>query len=110
MRLDSVFVDYCLCMVSILFFFFFFLMIRLPPRSTLFPYTTLFRSKEVSLADRTLSPALSCRARAHGRSDRSPVPRPVPPTRRGAGSLRDDHLGHAAVEYAQIAPAHEPRG
>src|SRR5436190_7038378 len=24
--------------------FFFFLMIRLPPRSTLFPYTTLFRS------------------------------------------------------------------
>ena len=26
------------------FFFFFFLMIRLPPRSTLFPYTTLFRS------------------------------------------------------------------
>src|SRR2546427_11916194 len=30
---------------SILFFFlFFFLMIRRPPRSTLFPYTTLFRS------------------------------------------------------------------
>src|SRR2546421_12019061 len=28
-----------------LFFFFFFLMIRRPPRSTLFPYTTLFRSK-----------------------------------------------------------------
>src|SRR2546429_9546272 len=27
-----------------LFFFFFFLMIRRPPRSTLFPYTTLFRS------------------------------------------------------------------
>src|SRR5471030_143465 len=27
------------------FFFFFFLMIRRPPRSTLFPYTTLFRSK-----------------------------------------------------------------
>src|SRR5208337_5276744 len=31
--------------LSILFFcFFFFLMIRRPPRSTLFPYTTLFRS------------------------------------------------------------------
>src|SRR5215208_7585209 len=29
----------------LLFFFFFFLMIRRPPRSTLFPYTTLFRSK-----------------------------------------------------------------
>src|SRR5712692_6915133 len=27
------------------FFFFFFLMIRRPPRSTLFPYTTLFRSQ-----------------------------------------------------------------
>src|SRR2546426_8899188 len=30
-------------------FFFFFLMIRRPPRSTLFPYTTLFRS--VPIAD-----------------------------------------------------------
>src|SRR5215471_20108535 len=30
--------------VFISFFFFFFLMIRRPPRSTLFPYTTLFRS------------------------------------------------------------------
>src|SRR5256885_12464372 len=28
----------------VFFFFFFFLMIRRPPRSTLFPYTTLFRS------------------------------------------------------------------
>src|SRR5689334_25407243 len=28
--------------------FFFFLMIRRPPRSTLFPYTTLFRSREFS--------------------------------------------------------------
>src|SRR5437899_10867570 len=33
------------CLPSILFFLFsFFLMIRRPPRSTLFPYTTLFRS------------------------------------------------------------------
>src|SRR2546430_11502949 len=30
--------------LSLLTFFFFFLMIRRPPRSTLFPYTTLFRS------------------------------------------------------------------
>src|SRR2546425_12539210 len=29
-----------------LYFFFFFLMIRRPPRSTLFPYTTLFRSRQ----------------------------------------------------------------
>src|SRR6266853_1276121 len=34
-----IFVLSCVC-----FFFFFFLMIRRPPRSTLFPYTTLFRS------------------------------------------------------------------
>src|SRR5260364_306857 len=30
---------------SVFSFFFFFLMIRRPPRSTLFPYTTLFRSR-----------------------------------------------------------------
>src|SRR3972149_8415551 len=37
------------CLFPLLFcvfvFFFFFLMIRRPPRSTLFPYTTLFRSE-----------------------------------------------------------------
>src|SRR5258705_12940661 len=36
--------------------FFFFLMIRRPPRSTLFPYTTLFRSVRCD----------SCRGRIHG--------------------------------------------
>src|SRR5258705_4731913 len=40
------------CLYSVLCvyhdFCFFFLMIRRPPRSTLFPYTTLFRSKEGS--------------------------------------------------------------
>src|SRR5687768_17869122 len=35
------FLYYCL---FCFYFFFFFLMIRRPPRSTLFPYTTLFRS------------------------------------------------------------------
>src|SRR2546422_10993029 len=33
------------------FYYFFFLMIRRPPRSTLFPYTTLFRSEELDLAE-----------------------------------------------------------
>src|SRR2546421_6178276 len=33
-----------MCLPFLSFFFFFFLMIRRPPRSTLFPYTTLFRS------------------------------------------------------------------
>src|SRR2546429_3635309 len=35
----------------ILYLFFFFLMIRRPPRSTLFPYTTLFRSLGVVFED-----------------------------------------------------------
>ena len=35
---------------------FLFLMIRRPPRSTLFPYTTLFRSQLHGLATRMLSP------------------------------------------------------
>src|SRR5256886_266837 len=36
--------------------FFFFLMIRRPPRSTLFPYTTLFRSNQLSPSLIGLSP------------------------------------------------------
>src|SRR5260221_3914937 len=32
-------------MLQVYYFFIFFLMIRRPPRSTLFPYTTLFRSR-----------------------------------------------------------------
>src|SRR5258708_31706220 len=38
-------------------FFFFFLMIRRPPRSTLFPYTTLFRSSRASASARLGFPA-----------------------------------------------------
>src|SRR5205085_11528434 len=42
-------------------FFFFFLMIRRPPRSTLFPYTTLFRSLCADAAHATvLSRGTSC--------------------------------------------------
>src|SRR5438874_13273138 len=33
-----------MCFISLYFLLFFFLLIRRPPRSTLFPYTTLFRS------------------------------------------------------------------
>src|SRR2546426_2149309 len=36
---------FVLCFVRCLYLLFFFLMIRRPPRSTLFPYTTLFRSR-----------------------------------------------------------------
>src|SRR2546430_10437100 len=39
-----------MCTDMLVFTFFFFLMIRRPPRSTLFPYTTLFRSAVDPLA------------------------------------------------------------
>src|SRR5687767_15889908 len=45
---SSTLISYCFHLFSsFFFFFFFFLMIRRPPRSTLFPYTTLFRSRAV---------------------------------------------------------------
>src|ERR1035437_10656149 len=59
MLLMSVFcvcIDCCPLVFSAFFcFFFFFLMIRRPPRSTLFPYTTLFRSGMLTSDD---SPAI----------------------------------------------------
>src|SRR2546427_3925659 len=39
------------CFFSLRYLFFFFLMIRRPPRSTLFPYTTLFRSRSRQLVE-----------------------------------------------------------
>src|SRR3712207_8582318 len=45
-------------------FLFFFLMIRRPPRSTLFPYTTLFRSRGAERHGERLEPAADVRARA----------------------------------------------
>src|SRR3989454_5572648 len=48
-----------------LFFVFFFLMIRRPPRSTLFPYTTLFRSRgRRRCAPRCRATPESCNRRA----------------------------------------------
>src|SRR6266542_1267383 len=53
-------------------FFFFFLMIRRPPRSTLFPYTTLFRSLARGAACRAARPpAGGCARGRPGRSARS---------------------------------------
>src|SRR3712207_7422190 len=40
--------------------FFFFLMIRRPPRSTLFPYTTLFRSRPYMLGESDLLVKVPC--------------------------------------------------
>src|SRR5256885_16372996 len=42
----------------LLYSFFFFLMIRRPPRSTLFPYTTLFRSREIRNGEQQPPPRL----------------------------------------------------
>src|SRR3712207_9354191 len=42
-------------MWSCIFCYFFFLMIRRPPRSTLFPYTTLFRSLVMSVESMRLT-------------------------------------------------------
>src|SRR5579875_4132775 len=52
-------------MRTVLCLFFFFLMIRRPPRSTLFPYTTLFRSRAPvrALGGRLHRPVVPTRAR-----------------------------------------------
>src|SRR5882757_10895973 len=56
---------YCL-----FFFFFFFLMIRRPPRSTLFPYTTLFRSGTQHCRENCQRAELCRRARGDRKSTR----------------------------------------
>src|SRR6266478_2366089 len=67
------------------FFFFFFLMIRRPPRSTLFPYTTLFRSRA---RGRRRLPRLFCLCARTGRPlGHVPVARP-----RTQGAQRDGRL------------------
>src|SRR2546426_2724161 len=49
-------------------------MIRRPPRSTLFPYTTLFRSRRQHERERRLGPAAPQRlAHARGRVSRPPA-------------------------------------
>src|SRR2546426_9045052 len=69
-------------------------MIRRPPRSTLFPYTTLFRSR---VADRLRGPgavlhagraALPRARRARRRSDGPARRRPVPPS---TGERSEEH-------------------
>src|SRR2546422_9973009 len=61
-----------LCILSVLHsssiccLLFFFLMIRRPPRSTLFPYTTLFRSDDARAGGIGRGPAARRRGRAVG--------------------------------------------
>src|SRR3712207_9275459 len=60
---------------------FFLLMIRRPPRSTLFPYTTLFRSKEEHHDSQGWGPRPRLRPPRPARQHRPPVrpPRPEGP-------------------------------
>src|SRR5436189_3899017 len=71
------------------FFFFFFLMIRRPPRSTLFPYTTLFRSRSAGHAPPTRP---GRRARASGRVR--------PPHRRIDRKSTRLNSSHRCISYA----------
>src|SRR5258708_29685599 len=48
-------------------------MIRRPPRSTLFPYTTLFRSSQIPLQLQRVCPRCRHRRRSLGRRCRLPV-------------------------------------
>src|SRR5205809_7213827 len=74
--------------LSFLIFFFFFLMIRRPPRSTLFPYTTLFRSIVLELAGVALIVVSFVRLRRFG----SPLARDRKSTRLNSS--------HGYISYA----------
>src|SRR5688572_32767252 len=68
-------------------FLFFFLMIRRPPRSTLFPYTTLFRSLDESRkAARAVRAALHDAVPVHRRTLRGHLLR-----MRGDGGRSEEH-------------------
>src|SRR6266436_8187468 len=82
-------------------FFFFFLMIRRPPRSTLFPYTTLFRSH----GPRPDRPP--CR-RPRGGGSRPPPGPPPQRLERGLDLARARVLGLAA-RHQQVEERHPHR-
>src|SRR2546429_3143908 len=99
-------------------FFFFFLMIRRPPRSTLFPYTTLFRSSRSSRPTGTTRhslPAHSLWAPPHSPSGRSPnaVPSHPPALDRKSTRLNSSHgyISYAVFclkKTTKYAPTHLP--
>src|ERR1051325_11776890 len=66
-----------LFLCRLVFVFFFFLMIRRPPRSTLFPYTTLFRSFVVAGIASVMSRSwCSCEARSRSEEHTSELQSP----------------------------------
>src|SRR5260221_7194444 len=83
-----------------LFFFFFFLMIRRPPRSTLFPYTTLFRSPaEQRELDNFLQENL---ANSHICPSKFPMGAPVFFIKKKDGDRKSTRLNssHTVISYA----------
>src|SRR3989442_6145167 len=75
--------------------FFFFLMIRRPPRSTLFPYTTLFRSPPH--AARTAgSPSARSRCPGHSPPSSAAAARGTAPRTTGPGSADDRSEEHTS--------------
>src|SRR5690348_11818755 len=66
-------------------------MIRRPPRSTLFPYTTLFRSEEAERIEHAMSPVLEERMRAAiGDATTCPHGHPIVEGAREQGALLSD--------------------
>src|SRR6266581_558135 len=84
-------------------FFFFFLMIRRPPRSTLFPYTTLFRSAR--RRGRRCRRACSPRARQSWRGDHAARPR-----RRADRKSTRLNSSHPSISYAVFCLQKHTRG
>src|SRR5688572_31985179 len=77
---------------------FFFLMIRRPPRSTLFPYTTLFRSR----LGRSAQMGLVCPC------CRSPIPRST--SRRGDRKSTRLNSSHSQISYAVFCLKKKTKG
>src|SRR3712207_8297923 len=71
---------------------FFFLMIRRPPRSTLFPYTTLFRSERELASIRTVIDELEVRTLLNGEYD----------SREALVTIRSEAGGVDAADFAEI--------
>src|SRR3712207_7818814 len=80
--------------------FFFFLMIRRPPRSTLFPYTTLFRSLELYAI---LSVPDAVEGAAGGRSAR-PDGAVFGAVGAGGGHLHDDGHRRSEEHTSELQP------
>src|SRR5438874_6396920 len=60
-------------MIPLRMMFVFFLLLRRPPRSTLFPYTTLFRSVRDAVDGGGLERSRLVRHQAHGLGDAAPL-------------------------------------